>query len=402
MLTAKVSSPQPESVQFTLQGNVAVPQAGGVRWISVCGSLTAEAQPDGSYSIIECAAEATISCLEFADGITLTNGRLLLAGCREKTEIHLHGNVRYTSLTDIESGGVLDAQIMYHCDHPACCAFSTLINNAYLTLGPTICLKKGTVRFELFSMPDIKDAFSRQFNEDNELLFQFEEPVRLQPLSIEGIPGKPITMAVELQPSATTPSSLLLHIFPARLKSEYIGDETVLFLHGKHYDEPFTINTSGAWNAFLSSNVFMHLVAPDDPSGKALLKSAVMLHGTLSGNNLDSATILLHSTAEAQGTAFPESSWPQEVPCQMIELSVLPDGKVDFALKLNAPVIIDNRTRLFPANGSKTIRGKLCREGFAFRRELVLASDESDDMKKRHLTACIINSDCRISNIVQT
>ena len=352
---------------FKLCGTVRIPLYGRTIPVELNGVIRVEPQPDDSFAVVEIAADALLPLTEPAHDIILRNGRVLLAGCRFHTEIRLQGTVRFTS-EGIEAEGKLDTPIQYLPDGDGACAISTLLSHASIGISPAIGLEDGTIRFEYCSLPERSNHIRRQFDENDELLFQMSEPIGLGNAAIEGESDKPITLWAQLVPSATKTSHLLLHLFPSRLKTAFIGDRTILFLHGDRYDEPFTVNTSGPWNATISSNVYLHLVAPDDLSGKPLLTSIVFVEGELEGVGLQSPTIRLFTGGTMQGTLFPETPVACTIPDQPFQLYHSSNGDPDCRFTVPVPLTLADGTRITSVDKcSTTLYCSLSREGFLFR-----------------------------------
>ncbi len=214
-------------------------------------------------------------------------------------------------------------------------------------------------------------------------------------MKIEGAPGMPLTLWAELQPSVTASSRLLLHCYPARLRTPCTGPLTDLFVHGQGYDEPFTLDPSGPWSANISSNVFLHLVAPDDAGGKSLLKSAVFVVGELNGNGLEMPQVSLSAESPMQAILFPDSPYARPLPDQQLDCRFSPVDEPELLLECEAPLILADGAHILqlePTSDGR-IHCRLCRQGLSFENVQVQKSGDSGPVA---VGRCIVNGDAHI------
>ena len=381
---------------FLFKGKTSVPWFEKNNLMELSGNLRTVQQPDGSFTVHESRAEAILPRLTFASFITITDGRILLAGCRYTTTFRLQGTIQYRNRSQYATG-TIDTPLPFSAADQPSRGVATLITQARIRIPSMPSLENGTIRFCYHTGNSFIRNPVRDYDENDELLFQMSEPVMLGTMNITGIPEAPLTLWVELQSFMREPSRLLLGLFPCRLTTEYTGTGTVLFLHGRNYDEPFTLQTDNPWQASVSSNVFLYLVAPDDPSGKALVTATVFLEGTLKGHGMRPPALRLSVNGIMQGTAFSDTTVARTLPDQPFSFSISSDGNPDCTLEMETPLhLADGSVMFSPDADSGRVRCSLCREGLCF---------EKIRMRKKECTEpvpvnrCIVNGEGRIVRI---
>ena len=364
VLRAIVPSTGTGRVPFQLAGKVPLPLAGDLLWVPITGTMLTERHDGGSCSVTKATGEAMLPEVPLAPDTILVNGRLALSSCRYRLHLRVTGEVRFTAPEETAGAcGRLDAEILHHAENGIeSFALSTLLSDAAVSLRQGISMEHGTIRFELCCPPEAAVGFSRRFDEDDELLYRLDTPIGFGALRIAGQPGNSVTIAAELRP-APAGTKLLLSIFPARITAPWFGSDMTLFVHGSHYDDPFTIDVCGPWSARCSNNVHFHLTAPEDRSGKPLCNGIAMLEGDVAGNGLTSASLELHSAAPVSIPLFPESDFRTDLPLQQIGFSMNESGSVHCSLQLPSPVDLSDCSLVRKDDGGATIPAAVCPEG---------------------------------------
>jgi hypothetical protein len=327
VLESKPVTDNDQTVRFALHGNIALPAAKGCRWILISGTIEARKTEGTFFQIEKCDAVSRLSDFAFDEGVILIAGVVELTTCRYHAHVRITGDLRIRTGDSVEAEALIDAPVRYMPDTTEGCGISTLLSDATVRINDSIALRQGTIRFEVFSTPQAAESIGRHFDVDDELLYQFEDPVTIGNFKVVPIPEKPVTMSVALVQTRQTGLHLHLTVYPAQIRCNFIGGKTILFIHGNHYNEPFTIDTSGTWQASISSNIFLQLIAPEDPSGKPLLESVSPVLGSLSAHGLTASALSLHSKM-SKGMLLPESDRPDELPAQELEIVVLSDGNI--------------------------------------------------------------------------
>ncbi len=390
VINAEVGMPEPDTISFELCGKVAVPLAGDVSWITVNGMLVTQRETDGSLSVLECDAAAQLTGFELAIGTLLSSGSVRLYSCQYHTHVVLEGVVCHScgnGSSCVKTNGTLKAEVAYDSRKTGMCAIRTLLTDTHITANG-MTLHGGTIRLDLFSGPEDHERFPLPYDENDELLFQFEQPLSLGMMRIEGIPGSPVTISVSLTSTEKGKTALFLSFFPSRLVIPYIGDRTVLFIHGNHYDEPFTIAAEGSWNASISSNIFLQLIAPEDPSRKPLIEGTAALCGTIAGNGFDTPAIELHAELTG-GVAFPATDRPHSLPAQNIAFSAGPGSAASFSV-LTGPLSIEEMTINPGTDSWGLLHAELHPGGLLFRGILVCSGQN----RAERVSEAIIRGDC--------
>lgn len=383
-----------QTVRFTLNGKIALPVANECRWIIFSGTIEACRTDKLFFQIEKCHAVSPLSDFAFDQGVILTSGVAALTTCRYHAHVRLTGNLRIRTDDSVEAEAIIDAPIQYIPDTTEACWISTLLSDATVRINENIVLRQGTIRFEISSTPQAVEAIQRQFDEDDELLYQFEDTVIIGNFKIVPIPEKPITMAVALLQNRQNGFHLHLTVYPARIRCNFIGDKTILFIHGDHYNEPFTIDTSGRWQASVSSNIFLQLIAPEDPSDKPLLEAGTPVLGHFSATGLEQPYLAVHA-AMSGGTLLPESNYPYRFCNREISIDINEDDSARCRFTIEE-LPLENDTCVRSAeNDSSSLHIGISRNGLRIK-NAVMYSDTSETTEQK--CSLIIHGDGYVSS----
>ena len=357
-----VVSHKGEALTFSVSGKICLPHKNGPTWISLSCSVEGSQDEDGSFTIANCSGEVLLETWDLADTLVLMKGRAYLVPVNNEIRVHLKGLVQYTDTGGLAVSGKLDSPIIQDPSDPENVSLFALLLDATLALNADSHLSGGTAWLAI-SAKSRDDALLVPRPEDTEAeyFFQYGKSLSLGSMSLTGIEPQPITLSVKIEAGPHGKSRLLLTLFPARLRTPLLGAEMILFVHEAHYDEPFTIDTTGRWNAFVSSNFSQQLKSPADPMGPDLMRATASLHGTLSCKGLKADALALDSEL-TNGIAFPESQWPQPLPYQKIILSVDSRGSASMNLVLQ-PFQTDAFSILSQAGADAPINASLCPQG---------------------------------------
>ena len=357
-----VVSQKNETLTCTVSGKLCIPHKNGPAWISLSYSVEGSSVEDGSFVITNCSGEALLEKWNFADDLVLMKGRVYLVSVNNKIWVYLKGLVRYAETGGLSASGMLDSPVIQDPSDLDNVSLFALLTDVTLALNADSVLKGGTAWLALRAKShDEALLTARPEDTDAERFFQYGKSLSLGSMSLCGIEDQPITLSVKIETGPHGASRLLLTLFPARLRASIFGEETMLFVHGDNYYDPFTIDTKGAWKASVSSNVFLQLKNPSDPTGPDLARGTASLRGTLSCTGLKADALALDSELN-HGVAFPQSKWPQPLPYQKIILSVDSRGSASMNLVLQ-PFQTDAFSILSQAGADAPINASLCPQG---------------------------------------
>ena len=346
----------------TVSGKICLPHKNGPTWISLSCSVEGSPDEDGLFTIADCSGEVLLETWDLADDLVLMKGRAYLVPINHEIRVHLKGLVQYADSGGLAVSGKLDSPIIQDPLDLENISLFALITDATLALNADSVLKGGTAWLAISAKSrDNALLVPRPEDTEAEYFFQYGKSLSLGSMSLTGIEPQPITLSVKIEAGPLGKSRLLLTLFPARLRTPLLGAEMILFVHEAHYDEPFTIDTTGRWNAFVSSNFSQQLKSPADPMGPDLMRATASLHGTLSCTGLKADALALDSEL-TNGIAFPESQWPQPLPYQKIRLSVDSRGSASLSLALQ-PFQTDAFSVISQTGADAPINASLCPQG---------------------------------------
>jgi hypothetical protein len=351
--------------KYEFSGKIRVPHKNGSEVVEIKGFIVLNLNEAEKPELVDCLAMASLETWDLADGIVLSDGYVRLTNKEGKITARLSGTIRFFDCTDVETGGVLDTEIVYDPDDRDQIYLGTLLKDAYLNIGKDIQLFGATIKFELCTKPYEKSNPSPSLvDEMDELLFQCYKPIPLASMCITGVGDNPITMSISLSAMASEAAQATLSVFPARLRTAFLGENSYLFISNQSSDEPFTINIKNEWEAHISSTPHLTLVNSEDPSGPSLVTGGSFLTGRLNCIGFTKARLLLASEL-INAKAFPLSNWPQELPAQKISFSISETGEPRLNLEFNQ-LSIDGFLISDAQDTRKPLKAALCKKGLSF------------------------------------
>jgi hypothetical protein len=361
----KIAPPEDNCQKYLFSAQLEVPHIRGHKSVPIQGLISLQDNKNHKADLVDCSANASLETWELANGIVLSDGYVRLRSMDGKISARISGTIRYIDCADVETGGVLDTEILYDPEDMDRIYLGTLLKDAYLNIGKDIHLSGATIKFELCTKPYEKGNPLPYFiDEMDELLFQYYKPIPLTSMCIKGIGDNPITMSISMSAMPPHIAQTTLSVFPARLRVPFLGKNSYLFISNQASDESFSINIKDEWGAFISSTPHLTLVNSEDPSGPSLVEGGSFFIGRLECIGFSQARLLLASEL-INATAFPQSKWPQELPVQKITFAVSESGEPQLNLKFNQ-LAIDGFLISDAQDAKKPLEASLCQNGLSF------------------------------------
>jgi hypothetical protein len=380
--------------KYEISGKIRIPHRDGTGEVHLRGTLALDINKTGHPEITELEGSVLLGTWDLAQDILLSDAEVRLVAKNGPAAALISGALRRADCGGPETGGTLNAELLYDPKDPDRMYIGALATEAYLNIGKSFRFHGATIRFELCTKPHgSAKPLPYLIDELDELLIQSDKPFPLASWHVSGIGEQPLTLSIGINALTPGRTRTSLSVYSARLRIPFFGEKSSLFISGDVRENRFVIDLGNTWETFVTSSPHLWLVLPSDPHGPSLIEGISFFTGTLHAHGLSRASLTLSSDL-IEATAFPAAAWPQRLPAQRIAFSLSTEGNIDLILKFN-PLSIDGFSITSTLGKNVPLESALNERGLLFKKGYFL-SRESAEERSLELPAFFIDNYCRV------